>query len=145
MDEDSHPLGAERLVRDLDWNLFGTFVVLARSHSVTEAAERLSLKQPTVSSALKRLEDRLGKRLINRKSGHFELTEAGKLLLREAVEIQGPILRLGTLMRDVADEVRGHVEIAMASHVVCPLFDETLRRFHEKHPLATLSVNIIRQ
>ncbi|MEI2387217.1 LysR family transcriptional regulator [Breoghania sp. JC706] len=142
MIEVPHPLGAERLVRELDWNLLRTFVVLARSHSVTEAAERLSLKQPTVSSALKRLENRLGKKLIDRKPGHFELTEAGELLLKEAVEIQGSILRLGTLMRDVADEVRGHVEIAMASHVVCPLFDETLRQFHEAHPAATLSINI---
>ncbi|PTW59021.1 LysR family transcriptional regulator [Breoghania corrubedonensis] len=139
---DAHPLGAERLVRELDWNLLRTFVVLSRSHSVSDAAERLSLKQPTVSSALKRLEDRLGKKLINRKPGHFELTEAGELLLKEAVEIQGAILRLGTLMREVADEVRGHVEIAMASHVVCPLLDETLCRFHEMHPAATLSINI---
>jgi DNA-binding transcriptional LysR family regulator len=135
-------LQPDRLVRDLDWNLLRTFVVLARSGSVTEAAERLRLKQPTVSSALKRLEDRIGRRLINRKPGHFELTEPGQLLLKEAVEIQGAILRLGTIMRDVADEVRGHVEIAMASHVVSPLFDEALSLFHKQHPAATISINI---
>ncbi len=142
MVDEGSPLGTERLVRDLDWNLLRTFVVLGRSHSVTEAAERLRLKQPTVSSALKRLEDRLGKRLIDRSPGHFRLTEAGELLFREAIEIQGAILRLGTLMRDVVDEVRGHVEICVASHVVCPLFDETLRRFHERHPAATLSFRV---
>ena len=48
---------AERLARDLDWNLLRTFLVLAESRSVTEAAEKLGLKQPSVSSALKRLED----------------------------------------------------------------------------------------
>ena len=132
----------ERLARDLDWNLLRTFIVLARSSSITEAADRLRLKQPTVSSALKRLEDRIGKRLINRSPSHFELTEAGRLLHKEAVEIQGAILRLGTLMREISDEVRGHVEIAMASHVVCPLFDETLRQFHQMHPAATLSIDI---
>ncbi|TYC60680.1 LysR family transcriptional regulator [Rhodobacterales bacterium] len=135
-------LDPERLARDLDWNLLRTFIVLAQSSSVTQAADRLRLKQPTVSSALKRLEDRIGKRLINRSPGHFELTEAGQLLHREAVEIRGSILRLGTIMRDVADEVRGHVEIAMASHVVSPLFDDTLRRFHERHPAATLTINV---
>lgn len=136
------PLHPERLARDLDWNLLRTFIVLARSSSVTEAADRLRLKQPTVSSALKRLEERIGKRLINRSPGHFELTEAGRLLHKEAVDIQGAILRLGTLMRDISDEVRGHVDIAMASHVVSPLFDETLRQFHQMHPAATLSINI---
>jgi len=136
------PLHPERLARDLDWNLLRTFIVLAQSSSVTEAADRLRLKQPTVSSALKRLEERIGKRLINRSPGHFELTEAGRLLHKEAVDIQGAILRLGTLMRDISDEVRGHVDIAMASHVVSPLFDETLRQFHQMHPSATLSINI---
>lgn len=136
------PDPAERLARDLDWNLLRTFVVLAESGSVTLAAERLRLKQPTVSSALKRLEDRLGKRLIDRSPGHFRLTEAGRLLHREAVDIHGAILRLGTLIRDVTDEVRGHVRIAMASHVVCPLFDNALTAFHGAHPAATLSIEV---
>lgn len=142
MTEDLRPIQAERLARDLDWNLLRTFIVLAQAGSVTRAADRLRLKQPTVSSALKRLEDRLGRKLINRKPGQFELTEAGALLFREAVEIQGSILRLGTLMRDVTDEIRGHVEIAMASHVVSPVFDDTLREFHERHPAASLTINI---
>lgn len=136
------PESAERLARDLDWNLLRTFVVLAESRSVTEAAERLRLKQPTVSNALKRLEDRLGRKLIDRSPGRFGLTEAGRLLHREAIDIHGAILRLGTLMREVQDEVRGHVRIAMASHVVCPLLDDALSAFHRAHPRATLSLEV---
>jgi DNA-binding transcriptional LysR family regulator len=142
MPSELDPIQAERLARELDWNLLRTFIVLAEAGSVTKAADRLRLKQPTVSSALKRLENRLGRRLINRSPGKFELTEAGTLLYREAIEIQGAILRLGTLMRDVTDEVRGHVEIAMASHVISPLFDDTLQAFHERHPAATLTINV---
>lgn len=134
---------AERLARDLDWNLLRTFLVLAQSRSVTDAAARLGLKQPTVSSALKRLEDRLGKRLIQRGPGRFELTAAGRLLQAEATDIQGAILRLGTAMREVGDEVRGHVSIVMASHVVCPLFDAALNDFHVDHPAATLSIDVM--
>ena len=44
---------AERLARDLDWNLLRVFLALAEAGSVTAAASRLSLKQPSVSSALK--------------------------------------------------------------------------------------------
>ncbi|PWE33245.1 LysR family transcriptional regulator [Maritimibacter sp. 55A14] len=132
----------ERLARELDWNLLRSFVVLAEAGSVTAAADRLGLTQPTMSAALKRLEERLEKRLIERGPGHFRLTEAGKLLYGEAVEIHGAILRLGTAMRDVSDQVRGHVRIAMASHVVCPLFDETLTAFHAAHPNATLSIDV---
>jgi DNA-binding transcriptional LysR family regulator len=142
MDATPRPDTSDRLARQLDWNLLRTFVVLAESQSVTEAADRLGLKQPTVSSALKRLEERLGKRLIDRSPGHFRLTEAGRLLHREAIDIHGAILRLGTLIREVTDEVRGHVRIAMASHVVCPVFDDALTAFHASYPRATLSIDV---
>ncbi|RBI86765.1 LysR family transcriptional regulator [Rhodosalinus halophilus] len=132
----------ERFMRELDWNLLRTFVVLAEAGSVTEAAQRLHLAQPSVSAALKRLEERLGKRLIDRGPGHFRLTEAGEKLRREAVEIQGSILRISTLMREVTDEVRGHLRIALASHVVCPLFDRVLAEFHAAHPRATMSLEV---
>ena len=132
----------ERIMRELDWNLLRTFVVLAQSGSVTEAAGKLRLTQPSVSAALKRLEERVGKTLIERGPGQFRLTEAGEHLRREAVEIQGSILRIATLMRDVTDEIRGHVRIALASHVVCPLFDRVLAEFHAAHPQATVSLEV---
>lgn len=132
----------DRMMRDLDWNLLRSFVVLAQSKSVTEAAHKLRLTQPSVSAALKRLEDRVGKRLIDRKPGHFQLTQAGEVLYREAMDIQGSILRLSTLMREMTDEVTGHVRVALASHVVCPLFDAVLAEHHADHPGATLSIDV---
>lgn len=132
----------DRIARELDWNLLRTFVVLAESRSVTEAAQRLSLKQPSVSTALKRLEDRLGRRLIDRSPGHYALTDAGELLYQAALEIHGSVLRLSTLMRELTDEIRGHVTIAVASHVVCPLFDQVLADFHRGHPKVTLSMDV---
>jgi len=142
MDLRPAPPPPERLARNLDWNLLRTFLVLAEARSITDAADRLGLKQPTVSAALKRLETHLGKRLIERGPGRFQLTAAGKLLQREAIDIHGSVLRLGTLIRDVSDEVRGHVRIAMASHVVCPVFDAALAAFHSAHPHATLSIDV---
>ena len=137
------PARPDRMMRDLDWNLLRSFVVLAQSKSVTEAAHKLRLTQPSVSAALKRLEDRVGKRLIDRKPGHFKLTQAGEVLYREAMDIQGSILRLSTLMREMTDEVTGHVRVALASHVVCPLFDAVLAEHHADHPGATLSIDVL--
>lgn len=134
---------AERLTRELDWNLLRSFVVLAESRSVTDAARRLRLTQPSVSTALRKLEERIGKRLIDRGPGRYALTRAGALLYREAVEIHGAVHRLSTLMRDMTDEITGHVRIAVASHVVCPLFDRVLSEFHARHPQATLSISVL--
>ncbi len=134
---------ADRLTRDLDWNLLRSFVVIAESRSITDAAQRLRLTQPSVSTALQKLEKLIGKRLIDRAPGRYELTRAGAVLYQEAVEIHGSVHRLSTLMRDMTDEVRGHVRIAVASHVVCPLFDQVLTDFHAAHPRATLSISVL--
>lgn len=133
----------ERLMRNLDWNLLRSFVVLAQSRSITEAARRPHLAQPSVSAALKRLEERVGRRLVDRRPGHFALTDAGTLLYREALDIQGSILRFSTLMREMTDEIAGHVKMSLASHVVCPLFDQVLGAFHRENPRASLTIEVL--
>ncbi|MBC2887215.1 LysR family transcriptional regulator [Ochrobactrum sp. CM-21-5] len=132
----------ERLVWDLDWNLLRTFVVIAEVKGITRAAERLNLKQPSVSNALRRLEDRIGQRLIERDATHFELTDVGKLLYEQSIEVFGAISQLPQLVRGVSNNVTGHVTIAVASHIVSPIFDRALALFHEQHPRATLTVKV---
>ncbi len=137
------PSPSGRMVWNLDWNLIRTFLVIVDQGGITAAANALRLKQPTVSNALRRLEEHLSKRLILRGSGSFEVTPAGRLLYNEAIEIFGSISRLGTLIRDMDEEVTGHVTLALASHVVSPLLDDVLSQFHQQHPLATLAIDVI--
>lgn len=132
----------ERLVWDLDWNLLRTFVVIAEVKGITRAAERLNLKQPSVSNALRRLEDRVGRRLVERDATRFELTEVGRLLYEQGIEVFGTISQLPMLVRGVSDDITGHVNIAVASHVVSPLFDRALAAFHRNHPRASLTISV---
>lgn len=134
---------AARFARHLDWNLLRTFMVIVESRGITAAAERLGLRQPSVSNALRRLEETVETRLVVRGPNRFRVTGAGEKLYRECVEIHGTILRLADELRDVTDEIDEHVQIAMASHVVSPLLNDTLSRFHRTHPKATLSVDIL--
>lgn len=133
---------SDKLVWDLDWNLLRTFVVIAEVKSITRAADRLNLKQPSVSNALRRLEDRVGRRLVERDATRFELTEAGRLLYERSIEVFGTISQLPLLMRGVGDDVTGHVTIATASHVVSPLFDRALAEFHGNYPRASLTISV---
>lgn len=134
---------AESFARRLDWNLLRTYMVIVESRGITSAAERLGLKQPSVSNALRRLEKSVGARLIERGPNRFRVTGAGERLYRECVEIHGTILRLADELKDVTDEIDEHVQIAMASHVMSPLLNDTLSTFHASHPRATLSVDIL--
>jgi len=136
------PDRSARLPFDLDWNLLRTFLVIVEERGITAAAERLNLKQPTVSNALRRLEERLDRKLIIRKPGHFEVTPEGEMLHQEAVEIFGSVSRLPVLLRRRGEEIVGHVNIALASHVVSPHFDDVLAEFHQRHPKATFTLDV---
>jgi len=130
----------EKFVTNLDWNLLRTFVVIAQEGSITAAANRLFLSQPTISLALQRLEAQLGSRLIDRGHGDFRLTAVGRELYRECVDIYGSISRLNNVASSALHEINGNITISLASHVVTPLLDITLSQFHDKHPNVTYKI-----
>lgn len=63
------------------------FLTVARESSVTRAAERLHVSQPTLSKQIKELEAELGKKLFIRGSTSVRLTEEGMLLRKRAEDI----------------------------------------------------------
>ena len=63
------------------------FLAVAREENMTRAAELLHVTQPTLSKALKSLEDELGKKLFTRHSFSISLTEEGVLLRNRAEDL----------------------------------------------------------
>ena len=63
------------------------FLAVAREENMSRAAEQLHLTQPTLSKALKALEDELGKKLFIRHSFSIALTEEGVLLRNRAEDL----------------------------------------------------------
>jgi DNA-binding transcriptional LysR family regulator len=131
-----------RFVWELDWNLLRTFTVIVQARSITGAGERLGLMQPSVSNALRRLEQHLDCRLIDRRPGRFDLTPAGTRLYDECLAVFGDISGLYALVHDHAEDIAGHVDVALASHVACPFFDEVLATFHRDYPKVTFFASV---
>lgn len=65
------------------------FYTTAREGSITAAAKKLRLSQPTLSSQIRQLEASLSEPLFERQGRRLELTEAGRTALRYADEIFG--------------------------------------------------------
>ena len=61
------------------------FLAVAREENMTKAAKLLHVTQPTLSKALRSLEDELGKKLFERHSFSISLTDEG-VLLRDRAE-----------------------------------------------------------
>lgn len=134
------PAGALR--PEFDWNLLRTFVVVVEEGSITAAANRLLLQQPAVSMALKRLEQSVGHRLIDRRPGRFEVTEAGEKLHRQARDIFAAVVRLPDALETAGSDISGHVSVHAVSQVHHPEWDSRLTLFFEMFPKVTLSITI---
>ncbi|MBR9844058.1 MAG: LysR family transcriptional regulator [Rhodobacteraceae bacterium] len=132
----------QRFPWQLDWNLLRTFMVVVEQRGISRAADFLGLKQPTISSALKRIEDTVGQKLIVRKPNEFKVTRAGQVLYSECSSIFGAISQLPSLMEIGGEELRGHLSVAIASHVISPHFDEVLHDFSQRHPKVTFSFTV---
>ena len=73
-----------KLKGDLDLHKLEVFYWVAELKSFSEAAERLSLRQPTVSAHIQELENTLAGRLFYRIPGKVSLTPLGLLLVEKA-------------------------------------------------------------
>lgn len=74
-------------MRDLDTALLRTFVSVADSGGFTRAGGRVNRTQSTVSQQIRRLEDLLGSRLLDRNAHGVTLTAQGECLLGYARRI----------------------------------------------------------
>ncbi len=133
----------QRFPWNLDWNLLRTFMVVVEQHGISKAAYFLGLKQPTVSAALKRLEQHTGQTLVVRKPNEFSITPAGLALYTECAKIFGTISQLPSLLDEAHAELRGHLTIAITSHVISDHFDDFLNSFSNTHPHVTYSFSVI--
>lgn len=67
-----------------NWDDIRIFLAVARTGSLTEAARRLGLSQPTIGRHLRSLEELAGTRLFDRLPNRLALTARGRALLQAA-------------------------------------------------------------
>lgn len=133
----------QRFPWQLDWNLLRTFLVIIEQRSITGAANALGVTQPSVSASLKRLEDALQVRLIDRGSRHFRVTQAGLQLQEQAGQIFGAVTELPNTVQARSETLSGTLTLAMASHVVSPHFDAVLESFARSNPAVNFALPVM--
>jgi len=133
---------SRRWTHALDWNLLRTFVVLAEERSVTRAADRLLLQQPTVSAALKRLEEAFACRLFERGRRPMILTPQGEKLFGECRSLYGAIAALEPRAAHPVSTVAGTVRLNMVTQVINAGLDDVFRRLHAVHPGISFNIDV---
>jgi DNA-binding transcriptional LysR family regulator len=117
----------------MDLAALEVFLAVARERSFSRAAVKLHRTQPAVSQAIRRLEQELGERLVDRTSRDGTLTEAGRVLREYADELLRLAQEAASSVVALRDLARGHVLIGAneaAVHALLPV----IAAFHERHP-----------
>ena len=121
----------------MDLNAVKLFVAAAEAGSISEAARRSGIPLPTLSRQLRKLEDELGKHLLERGPRGLALTAIGAQLASDAQPALASLAQAERRLHD-ASGIAGRLRISMPPHLepLWPLF----RAFGRRYPAVTFDV-----
>ncbi len=114
---------------ELDW-----FLVLAKERSFTRAAARLGIAQSTLSHTIKRIETRLGLRLVDRTTRSVALTEAGQCLFETLEPRLEAIKSEIDALVAARDNLSGTVRLTLSEHALDWFVQPRLMSLLREHP-----------
>ncbi|TVT40952.1 LysR family transcriptional regulator [Amycolatopsis rhizosphaerae] len=117
-----------------------TFLVVAETRSFTRAAQRLGLRQSTVSQHVRKLEQASTQQLFVRDTHSVELTADGEAMLGFAGTVIETIDRAMSYF--TGTELRGRVRFGASEDFVVGPLPEILREFRRSHPQVDLELTV---
>lgn len=118
------------------------FAVVAEEKSFTRAAAKLGTSQSSLSHTIRRLEARLGVRLLTRTTRNVALTEAGERLLatlRPALESIGAEL---ASLSELREKPAGTIRITTSEHAAATILWPAIERLLPQYPDINIELNI---
>ena len=110
------------------------FLAVAREENMTRAAEALHVTQPTLSKALKSLEDELGKKLFTRHSFSIKLTDEGILLRNRAEDLVSMADRIEREFISLDDITGGDLYFGLAESFQIRYLAHAIHSFKQIYP-----------
>ncbi len=119
--------------------LYKTFYYVARSGSITQAANELMISQPAVSKSIKVLERDLNTTLFNRNKNGVSLNNAGELLynkIKKSIEL---IISAEEDLTSLNNMEQGTINIGAGNTIMQRYLMPFIKEFHELYP----NINVI--
>lgn len=116
------------------------FVAVARERSFTRAAERLHIAQPPLSRQIQQFEEELGVSLIERGTRPAHLTEYGRLLYEQAVQVLERVDEMKALVRRMRQAERNLFGIGFVASTLYGYLPEVIRAYRAARPGVELTL-----
>jgi len=124
----------------MDWNGLKVFLTIAQSGSLTAAARKLKISQPTLSRKLVLLEESLDSQLFQRLPRGLVLTEAGESIMTTARQMEQQALDVEKKLTGQNLRLEGNVRLTATEYIGNFWIPEELRGFRDLYP--GISVNL---
>jgi len=124
------------------YNQLMMFHTIAQECSITAAARKLEIAPPSVSQALKMLEEQLGLPLFTRTTRRIELTEAGQLLYERTLASMSELNLAVESVSDLSRLPSGKVRITVPRFVYQSLLKPIYIEFCQRYPSIQLEISV---
>ncbi|QQK77183.1 LysR family transcriptional regulator [Salicibibacter cibarius] len=114
------------------------FMEVAKSQSFTRAASYLHVSQPSLSKAIKRLEDELDVPLFHRSSKQLQLTDAGKAVLNNTKHVLNSFHHLTAELSDMMNLKKGEIKIGIPPIIGAAFIAKLIGVYKEQYPAVDL-------
>ncbi|RJE82279.1 LysR family transcriptional regulator [Paracoccus onubensis] len=115
------------------WDDIRTALAVARTGTVSGAAEMLGVHHATVIRRVDALEAQLGTRLFQRHARGYAMTEAGQLLLRMGGEADERIAQMASRIAGAGDRIEGELVVTSLPDLADEVMPH-LMRLLKRHP-----------
>lgn len=118
----------------MDISVFKTFLLVAKTKSVSKTGEKVYLTQPAVSKQIKTLEDLYGVKLFERNRKEMILTEAGKQFLNYARKILSLYDELTRSFNERDGKVTGILKMGVNLTLGIYILPKLIRAYSKAYP-----------
>ena len=125
---------------NVDLELYKIFYYVAKNHNITKTANELHVTQPSVSKAIKNLEEQLGCTLFIRNKYGVDLTEEGKVFYEKIKDAFSIIKSAEDSLDNMLNLNEGVINIGASNTITKKFLLPYLKDFHEEFP--NIKINI---
>lgn len=124
----------------MDTRLLRYFVAVARERNFTRAAEKLHIAQPPLSRAIQQLEDEFGVALLDRTSRPLGLTDSGRLLFEQAVQVLDRMDEMKAMIARLRGAELTRLGVGFVASTLYGYLPEVIRRYRAARPDVDLTL-----
>lgn len=116
------------------------FIEVVKQGGMTNTSKSLYIAQPTISKAIKDIENEMGTPLFDRSKRHLILTDAGQIFYEKSKEIVALYDYLPSEMERLNGLETGHINMGMSAVMNMKILINILGAFHQQYPNVTYNL-----